>query len=137
MNYNSHFCDNNSSLRFMIKQLERISRHLRGKWYREFESQRQCPWEQVKLYGCALCVTVNTSRQRSLDDAFCISCWEVRSPKKVVVLDMTLNCTWWSRSNSGDPGSVMYLFIDITPRSTLNHCCSTCLRNYYESNRSV
>ena len=61
----------------------------------------------------------------------------VRHSSKVGFLCMTLNCIWWWGSSSADLGSVLYLFIEITPRSTLTWSGSTCSCSLSGSTRSV
>ena len=50
---------------------------------------------------------------------------------------MALNCIWLSGSSFGDLECVKYLFIVITPRSTLTFSGSTCKGPIYGSNKSV
>ena len=47
-------------------------------------------------------------------------------PHKRGVQDVTLNCMWWWGSSSASLENVAYLFIIITPRSTLISSSSTC-----------
>ena len=49
------------------------------------------------------------------------------------IISRTINYNWWWASSYGALRSMEYLFIAITPRSTLTQCDSTC----YESNRSI
>ena len=49
-----------------------------------------------------------------------------KTPTKIYLLHMTLNYIWWLGYSSRDLGSVEYLFIGITPRSTLAQSGSTC-----------
>ena len=49
-----------------------------------------------------------------------VDCKSVRSPHpNRGILNMTLNCIWWWDFSSEDLESVKFLFIAITPRSTL------------------
>ena len=54
-------------------------------------------------------------------------CRGVKPPHPpTIVLCMILNCIWWWGSSSGALGNVEYLFIAITPKSTLTQRGSTC-----------
>ena len=60
-----------------------------------------------------------------------------RTTPRMGVLDMTLNCIWWWGSTSGTQRRLKYLFIAITPSSTLIRIRSICWGTIYKSNKSV
>ena len=56
--------------------------------------------------------------------------------QKKLVLSMTLNCIWWWGSSSVALGSVEYLYIVMTSRSTQTNNSGACLSFICRSNRS-